>query len=297
LCGVSVDMISKVEQGRRVPRTTVLMRLANALDVPLSELVDNRPRLNGRAEGASVLAIRDALLSAADLTGSGLGEDGEGEPTPLLLLLREAVAELSRLYWGGEFGKLAAVLPALIAEARFAWVMLHQGRLDESERLAARAAERVESTFSASDTHVAVFGSLLMTALAPAAAAGREVGDYVSMASAAAGKLGRRVPVYQTSFAPATVHMQACHAHAVLGEPDKALDAARQIRPGDLTGISHGRHLLDVAQAHADAPRPRSGCSAERSALPRCGSGIKAWPARLSILCRGPVLTCHRKDR
>jgi hypothetical protein len=138
-------------------------------------------------------------------------------------------------------------------EGNYAWVILHQGRLAESERLAADTAERVEPPFSASAEHLAVWGSLLM---APAAAAGRDVSDYVSLASAAAERLGRRVSIYQTSFAPATVHMQTCHAYAVTREPAKALAAARKIAPGDLTGISYGRHLLDVAQAHTDARHP-----------------------------------------
>lgn len=47
--------------------------------------------------------------------------------------------------------------------------------------------------------------------------------------------------------------MQACHAFAVTREPAKALAAARKVSPGDLSGISYGRHLLDVAQAHSDA--------------------------------------------
>src|SRR5260370_11748662 len=67
--GVSQVMIAKVEQGRRQPRMPVLLQLANALDIPLSELVDNRPRLDGHSEGASVLAIRDVLLSPSLLPG------------------------------------------------------------------------------------------------------------------------------------------------------------------------------------------------------------------------------------
>lgn len=314
--GVSQIMIAKIEQGRRQPRMPVLFQLAAALDAPISELVDNRPRLDGRSEGASVLAIRDALLSPAHLPGVDL-DSGDGEPTPSRQL-RASVTEAARLYWAGEFGKLAAILPALIAEARlsvqsegapassllaqaydlaaalmvhlgredlatigaeravaaalvsddellhamqlgsYAWVILHQGRLAEAEQLAAVTAERIEPSFSASDQRVAVYGSLLMTALAPAAAAGRDVGQYLSLASAAGARLGRRVSIYQSSFAPATVHMQACHAHAVTGEPTKALAAARNIGPNDLTGISHGRHLLDVAQAHVDARHPKA---------------------------------------
>jgi transcriptional regulator with XRE-family HTH domain len=305
--GVSQIMIAKTEQGKRQPRLPVLAALAAALDVPLSELLDSRPRLGVRA---SVLAIRDALLSASYLPGADPDSDSDPAPVPAL---REILAGAAARYWAGDFAGLAAVLPALIGEARhaaaadgpaassvlaqsydlaaalmvhlgredlaaigaeravsaaaasgdellhatmegsYAWVLLHQGRLAESEQLAITAAGRIEPPFSAPATHIAVWGNLLMTALAPAAAAGREVAEYISLASAAAGRLGRRVPVYQSSFAPATVSMQACHAYAVTREPAKALAAARQIRPGDLAGISYGRHLLDVAQAHADA--------------------------------------------
>jgi transcriptional regulator with XRE-family HTH domain len=316
ISGVSQEMIAKIEQGRRQPRLTILSRLANALDIPLSELVDVRPRLDGHREGASILAIRDTLLSPSLLPGIDLASD-HGEPTALPHL-RAAVTQAARLYWAGEFARLAATLPALIGEARltarsagapassllaqsydlaavlmvhmgkedlaalgaeraitaaaasddellhallqgtYAWVLLHQGRLAESEQLAVTVADRIEPSFSAPAEHVAVWGQLLMTALAPAAADGRDVTQYIALASAGAERLGRRVHIYQTSFAPATVHMQACHAYAVTREPAKALTAARKLSPGDLTGISYARHLLDVAQAHTDARDSRA---------------------------------------
>ena len=80
--GVSQVMVAKIEQGRRQPRLTVLTRLARALDIPLSELVDQRPRLGGQREGASILAVRDALLSPSLLPGIDLGSD-DGQPTAL----------------------------------------------------------------------------------------------------------------------------------------------------------------------------------------------------------------------
>jgi transcriptional regulator with XRE-family HTH domain len=311
LCGVSQEMIAKTEQGRRHPRVTVLAKLAQALDVPLSELIDDRPRLDGQREGASVLALRDALLSPSLLPGIDSGTDS-GEPAPLPRL-RTTVASAGRLYWAGEFARLVAMLPPLIGEARlaaasagpgahgllaqsydqaalllvhlgkedlaalaaeraitaaassddellhamlrgtYAWVLLHQGRFAEAEHLAARTADQIEPSFSAPAPHLAVWGNLLMTALAPAAAAGGDFGDYISLASAAAERLGRKVGIYQTSFGSALVHMQACHAYAVTRDPAQALAAARRLQPGDLEGISHGRHLLDVAQAHTDA--------------------------------------------
>jgi transcriptional regulator with XRE-family HTH domain len=316
ISGISLDMISKIEQERRHPRLPVLFKLARALDTPLSELIDSKPRLAGRDEGASVLAIRDTLLSPAVIPGIGLDDD-HGEPASIPQV-RATLDEASGHYWSGDFAKLAALLPPLITEARlaaettseqassllaqaydlaaalmvhlgkddlaaiaaeraitaatasgdemlhamelgsYAWILLHHGRLSEAEQIAATTAERIEPAFSASDQHLAVYGSLLMNALAPAAAAGRDVTQYISLASAAAARIGRRVKIYQTSFAPATVHMQDCHAHAVTRNPAKALAAARNIKPGDLTGISYGRHLLDVAQAYADARHPKA---------------------------------------
>jgi len=318
ISGVSQVMVAKIEQGRRQPRLTVLTRLANALDIPLSELVDNRPRLDGHREGASVLAVRDALLSPSFLPGIDLASD-DGELTPLPQL-QQAVTEAARCYWAGEFARLAAMLPPLIGEARltarsagapasgllaqtydlaaalmvhmgkedlaalgaeraitaatatgdellhamlqghYAWVLLHQGRLAESEHLAVAAADGIEPSFSAPARHVAVWGHLLMTALGPAAAAGRDVAQYISLASAGAERIGRPTTTYlgQSAFGRASVAMQACHAYAVTREPAKALAAARQLGPDSLVGISYGRHLLDVAQAHTDAQHPKA---------------------------------------
>jgi hypothetical protein len=119
-------------------------------------------------------------------------------------------------------------------------------------------AARIEPSFSGDSQRVAAWGNLLMTALAPAAAAKRDVSEYISLAGAGAERLGRRVKLYQTSFGPATVAMQATHAYTVLREPGRALNAAMKIQPGALEGISYGRHLLDVAQAHADAKHRRA---------------------------------------
>jgi hypothetical protein len=103
-----------------------------------------------------------------------------------------------------------------------------------------------------------------MKALAPASAAGRDFGDYISLASAAAQRLKTPVKTYlgQSPFSRASVAMQACHAYAVTREPAKALTEARKISPGDLAGISYGRHLLDVAQAHADSRHLRAATTA-----------------------------------
>lgn len=317
--GLSTATIAKIEQGRRLgERTSTLMRLANGLDVELTELTGRRERLGTDRDGGSVLAIRDVLLAPSLLPGlPGLDAEDSGDPTPLGEL-QASVARGWDAYWSGDFGMLLAAVPGLVSEARlthhslgpasaaelaqayqlaacllvhlgkddlaaiaaergiaaaaegddqwqwatiqgtYSWVLYHQARLTESETLAVKVAEQIEPAFSAPAEHVAAWGNMLMTALAPRVAAGGDPSDYISLAAAGAERLGRRLDAYQTAFGPATVRMQAVHAWATLKEPDRALAEAAKVRPGELRGISRGRHLLDVAQAHTDARQPQA---------------------------------------
>lgn len=140
----------------------------------------------------------------------------------------------------------------------YSWNLLHQGRMAEAEHVAATVAARIEPSFSAPVIDVATWANLVVTALAPAAAGGNDVEDYISMATAAGERVGRRVPVFHTSFGPASAAMQATHAFAITGQSSQAVHASRRLRPGDLSGISQGRHLLDVALAHVDAKQHRA---------------------------------------
>ncbi|MGW0450451.1 helix-turn-helix domain-containing protein [Streptosporangium sandarakinum] len=196
-------------------------------------------RLAHAAYGASAVY---PLAMAYDLTASVMVHLGRDD---LAAIGAERAITAAH---GGDDELLWATL-----HATYAWVLLHQARTREAEELAAGMAARIEPSFSAPAAHVAAWGNLLMTALAPAAAAGRDVDGYIAMASAGAERLGQRTSIYNTAFGPTTVAMQATHAYAVRREPDKALSAARRVRPDDLLGISYGRHLLDVAQAHLDA--------------------------------------------
>ena len=314
LADVSQDLIAKLEQGtRQSARLTSLTRLANALDVELSELIDNRPRIDRTYDGGSFLAVRDTLLSPSHLPWIDRHDDG-GEPTPLDDLQR-VVESGWEDYWAGRFGRLAGTLPAMIGEARitasalgtsaaaalaqsyqlaaclmvhmgktdiaaigaeralhaaadgsdelqwatlhgtYAWILLNQGRLGEAEQHAVRIAERVEPTFTRSPPQqLTVWGELMLTAMAPAAAAGREpeATDYVAMARAAAARLDTERHDYRMSFGPAQVAMQATHAYTVLGDPTRALTMARDVRSEDLFMVAYGRHLLDVGQAQVE---------------------------------------------
>lgn len=312
VAGVSVDLIGKLEQGRRnSARITSLIAIANALDVDLSDLVGKRPQLD-RGDDVSVLAVRDAILSPGLLPGIA-AEDGEAPPLPTI---ERAVRGGWLDYWAGNLSRLTATVPALLGEARmaareygpravrpltqayqlaaclcvhlgkddlatmaaeravttaatgddrllwatvngtYAWAVHHAGRLDVAERHALTVAEQIEPDFARAPLpHLTVWGGLVLTGLASAAAAERavEVKDYIGLARIGAGRLDADRHDYETSFGPTQVAMQATHAHTMLHQPDRALKAARSVDRADLHEISWGRHLLDVAQAHAYA--------------------------------------------
>ncbi|MDX6741511.1 helix-turn-helix transcriptional regulator [Actinocorallia sp. A-T 12471] len=328
--GVSVDLVSKLEQNRRTSaRVWSLMALARALDVELSALTDGRDRLAfGEPDiGGGVLAVRDALLSPSLLPGfGGLDADDDGTPTPIADLEQTVAAGWDR-YWVGDLAGVSALVPGLIADARlthrslgpqaagplaqayelaaslmaqigrgdlaaiaaergigvaalgddellwatihgtYSWVMLRQGRLAEAETVAYDAARQIQPGFTDPATRLAAWGLLLMAAAGARVVAarsgqgsmvGHDAAEYLSMAGAAAERIGRRTPIYGTSFGAATVRMQTVYTHVGSGEPGAALEEAARVRPGDLRGISHCRHLLDVAQAQVDMRRPRT---------------------------------------
>ncbi|MFC4008062.1 helix-turn-helix domain-containing protein [Nonomuraea purpurea] len=311
---LSKDLIQKLEQGRREScRLSSLMKLANALDVDISDLTGKRERLGTDRDGGSVLAIRDAILAPYLMPGlAGLDADDDGAPTPLSEL-EAAVSRSWSDYWSGDFGPLVAAVPGLITEARLthhsvgptaaamvaqsyqlaaclllhfgktdlaaigaerglqaatqgedewqwasvvstlAWVLMYQGRLRESEQLAAGVAARIEPSFSAPLPHLASWGNLLIAAIDTAAIAGRDVSQYVSMAAAGAERLGGLVTAYQTTFGASKVAANAVHAFTMQKNPGAALKTASRVRIEDLPPIAYGHHLLDLAQAHTDA--------------------------------------------
>jgi transcriptional regulator with XRE-family HTH domain len=309
---VSLTVIADLEQERKKSaRPATLIKLADATGVTLSALLDRRERLEKPAT-AGILAIRDTLLSVADLPGMD-PSDGHGEPAPLAEL-ESLVRRGWGLYWGGRLADLAALLPGLIGEARItrgdagaeaaralaqsyqqaaclmvhtgnddlamiaaeralaaaaagddelqhatlcgtaSWVFLHQGRVEEAENVAASAAARIEPRMStATPAHLTVWGALLLSAAAPAAAASRgpDVETYVGLAKAAASQFGADRHDYQVSFGSSQVAMQDCYTSAVLGRTGRALKAAEGVNREDLLHISWGAHRLDVAQAWA----------------------------------------------
>ncbi|MGH3931027.1 MAG: helix-turn-helix domain-containing protein [Pseudonocardiaceae bacterium] len=113
---VSVDVIRKLEQGRRLTASIgTLQRIARVLGVDVAALLGRaRPAATGQTqEQAQVGAIRDALTSIDDLIG---GVDGEDVPT--VAMLGRSVTYGWGAYWGGRYGLLAAMLPDLLVQSR-----------------------------------------------------------------------------------------------------------------------------------------------------------------------------------
>nr|WP_019855125.1 helix-turn-helix transcriptional regulator [Actinopolyspora mortivallis] len=111
--GVSVDLVRKLEQGRRNTASVAsLHQIARALDVPLGDLI-GPARMPEQAPAEGVAALRFAVANVDDLTG----ESEAGEP----LSLAEAERELTYLwgtYWSGKYDRLTALLPPALASLR-----------------------------------------------------------------------------------------------------------------------------------------------------------------------------------
>ena len=138
------------------------------------------------------------------------------------------------------------------------WVLLHQGRLGEAERVASASAAKIEPSGQVPMEHLTVYGSLLLSAAGAAATAGNAgaVQSYMAEASLAALRFteGDRHD-YRTNFGPTQVAMQKTYQMAVLGESAGALKAAKRVHQADLLRISWGAHQLDIAQASLDMKR------------------------------------------
>ena len=140
--GVSVDLVRKLEQGRRhTVSISSLHRLARALDVDVTELLAKPSGLPAAGPDAGAVAIRRALTTVDDLIGS----ETDGVPTDLADV-RRAVDYGWGSYWAGRYDLLGKLLPGLIKQGRAAMhAATHSDRADTAQ-LAAQIHEIAAST-------------------------------------------------------------------------------------------------------------------------------------------------------
>jgi transcriptional regulator with XRE-family HTH domain len=147
---------------------------------------------------------------------------------------------------------------SMAAVSTMTWCLLRQGKAAEAGTLAARWADRAEPRFSRATTgELAAYGKMLLYA-ANAMTTDNQPGeaqDALSLARAAAARIGRDVPCNASTtmrFGPATVMVITAETASLTWQPDKVLAIADRAR-GLVTGIEpvqQLRHRLDVAGAH-----------------------------------------------
>lgn len=117
--GVSVDVIRKLEQGRR---QTVLIgtlhAIARALDTDAAAIVSVPAGLSApeNARDGGVRAIRRAVTAVDQLAGLAGSED----TAPAMDELRRSLSYAWGCYWSSDYDALGALLPTLITGARAA---------------------------------------------------------------------------------------------------------------------------------------------------------------------------------
>jgi transcriptional regulator with XRE-family HTH domain len=142
-----------------------------------------------------------------------------------------------------------------------AWVLVRQGDLAGAERIAVRAAERLDGGILARPDadRIGVFGSLLFNAASAAARQGApdRADDLLRAASAAAARSGADRVDETGVFGPRVAAMQAVDQAMRTGQPDRALHLATQVpdTSGTVPAFWESGHRLHLAAACADLQR------------------------------------------
>jgi transcriptional regulator with XRE-family HTH domain len=191
---------------------------------------------------SAAYGLRSEVLQIASTTLTALGKPDIGY---IGLMRAQEAAEKS----GDE------LLQAMNVSA-LSWVFFKQGRLADAETAALRKAEQLEPDFvRGSAASLAVWGILMLRA-AGAAVRNKRVDrseEHLSLARAAAAKLGKDVNVHATPFGPTNAGIAAVNAAVESERFDQALDLAESV-PGHgwISPTWRARHLLDVAIAHSE---------------------------------------------
>lgn len=142
-----------------------------------------------------------------------------------------------------------------------AWVLVRQGDLADAERIAVRAAERLDSGLLARPDadRIGVFGSLMFNAASAAARGGNaeRADDLLRVASAAAARTGVDRTDETGVFGPRVAAMQAVDQAVRTGQPDRAVQLAAQLphAAGAVPAFWEAGHRLHLAAACTDLQR------------------------------------------
>lgn len=137
------------------------------------------------------------------------------------------------------------------------WLLMRQGRLEESRQLAVGWADDMEPRVSrATAEDLAAWGWLLLQASAASLRDNRqgEAEDTMRLARSVSVLTGRELPRGESRLAtwgPVTVAYKKAERGIVLDRPDEVLETAARLETvGRTTSTEFFRHRLDVARAH-----------------------------------------------
>ncbi|MGW1868712.1 helix-turn-helix domain-containing protein [Streptomyces mauvecolor] len=146
----------------------------------------------------------------------------------------------------------------IIGVSSLSWIFSKQGRVADAEEVAVRMAERIEPGFRSAPIDLSLWGILLLRGASAAVRAERtdSAEELLSLATAAAARIGVDRLDYATPFGPTNAGVAAVNAYVDMGKPDKALRHARRIT--NVAGLPPtwlARHHLDRALAYAEMNR------------------------------------------
>ncbi|MGV4929602.1 helix-turn-helix domain-containing protein [Streptomyces sp. BHT-5-2] len=154
-----------------------------------------------------------------------------------------------------------------------AWVLTKQGRLTDAERVALSAAERIEPGFRSPPAELALWGILLLRAATAAVRLERRdtVLDLLTLAGAAAARLGADRIDYATPFGPTNVGVAKVNFLVEMEDSAEALRAARTVPelralPPTWRARFHVDRALALADLHHDGGAVAALLTAERTA-------------------------------
>lgn len=206
-------------------------------------LVDARRLVHNTAGDDNAAAHR--LLSTAYRLGAGLA----------------GRYDLDDLAWTAAERALAAARQSDAAEIETAislrylvWTLVRQGRLEDAERVAVQAAEKIEPRMLDRDpARAGVFGNLLFNAASAAQRSGSEqrADDLLAVAHAAAVRAGQDTASEVAIFGPRVAAFQRVDQAVRSGNPEMALHLADRIPEarGVVPAFWEAGHRLHLAAA------------------------------------------------
>ena len=229
---------------------------------------------------AELGAVLPALIAEAKIATSSYDGDRQEQAFAVLTELyqiaadaavqlgsqRIAFAALNRAFPAAKQSGDALLLSSLAGT--LSWVYLRKGRVDTAEEVAQAAAESIEPSFGRSKhPQLAVWGNLVISAAVAASRSGKTAKaetarEYLSMAHAAAHRIGQDTNFYQTTFGPTQAQIQAVGVAVATRDIGRALEIAKYLQlPASLPKAARARYLLDVAHAQLLARQEKAATS------------------------------------